>query len=138
METRSAQLSKETAQEMIASGIESLRQIAVSTYPELDTYESITSWKHVLQKLGLKQEPTHSAERLELIFEAIRGTTQVEFDGNTRWYCVWWNMRTNSFSISSYLTSYSDVSARLFVQDNDRINHIVKHFEQDLKKYFIR
>lgn len=135
---KSAKLSLETAQEMFDSGIESLRQLAVSTYPELNTYQSIISWAQVLKKLGLKEEPTHPAERLELIYECIRGTKQAVFDGHTPYYCIWWDMKNDRFGNSNYDDSDSCVSSRLFVQNVERINHIMKYFSTDVKQYFIR
>ena len=131
---KQAQLTKENAQQMIDSGIESSRVFS-------DSYESITTWEKVCEKLNL--DPTdkvilHPAVKTEYIFEAIRGSEQAVFDGETKWYFVWWEMLHNRFLGSHFFNSSSFVSPRLGLQDVIRIDHIIKYFEDDLKKYFIR
>lgn len=141
---KQVELTKENAQQMIDSGIESLRVLVITTYPELDSYENITTWEKVCERLKLN--PLHYTDvldaypaiKLEYIFEAIRGSEQAVFDGKTEWCFVWWNMIENRFDYSGCHDSFSIVSARLCLQDVPRIKHVVKYFEDDLKKYFIR
>lgn len=140
METRNITITTETAKEMFDSGIESLKQMAVDTYPEIfaqHDYEQIKTWDDVCKKLQLAESVSHPTVKLEYIFEAVRGTKQVVFNGDDYQYYICWNMIENRFGYSYCRDSYSYVPVRMCCPTDEMIHHIVKYFEAECREYFV-
>lgn len=131
---KNAQISLETAKEMLTSGVPSLKKLAMETYPELSRP---TTFKEVLTKLGLPDQWYHPAHKIELIVEAIQGKVVFDWSDNSCKYYPYWNMKGFSFHYSGYYSWSSSVSSRMCFAKKEDLIYAVETFKDEYNDYFL-